>query len=113
MVWRLRALRLRYHVLQAVPFRQRTRLRVGNKLLVYHPLCFAQRRCATSPNILTTAFDDAWAKFKASGSALAEDGCAPSTRTLLAKRIIETAQKGERDANRLVEDGLTYLSELK
>jgi hypothetical protein len=48
-----------------------------------------------------------------SGSALAEDGCAPSTRTLLAKRIIETAQKGERDANRLVEDGLTYLSELK
>jgi hypothetical protein len=63
--------------------------------------------------ILTTAFDDAWAKFKASGSALAEDGCAPSTRTLLAKRIIETAQKGERDASRLVEDGLTYLSELK
>jgi hypothetical protein len=63
--------------------------------------------------ILTTAFDNAWAKFKASGSALAEDGCAPSTRTLLAKRIIETAQKGERDANRLVEDGLTYLSELK
>jgi hypothetical protein len=42
-----------------------------------------------------------------------EDGCAPSTRTLLAKRIIETAQKGERNANRLVEDGLTYLSELK
>jgi hypothetical protein len=63
--------------------------------------------------ILTTAFDDAWAKFKASGSALAEDGCVPSTRTLLGKRIIETAQKGESDANRLVEDGLTYLSELK
>jgi hypothetical protein len=63
--------------------------------------------------ILTTAFDDAWAKFKASGSALAEDGCAPSTRALLAKRIIETAQKGERDANRLVADGLAYLSELK
>jgi hypothetical protein len=41
--------------------------------------------------ILTTAFDNAWAKFKASGSALAEDGCAPSTRALLAKRIIEAA----------------------
>jgi hypothetical protein len=63
--------------------------------------------------ILTTAFDNAWDKLKTSGSALAEDGCAPSTRALLAKRIIETAQKGERDANRLVEDGLTYLSELK
>jgi hypothetical protein len=24
------------------------RLRVGNDLLVYHPLCFAQRRCATT-----------------------------------------------------------------
>ena len=44
--------------------------------------------------ILTTAFEDAWAKFVASGSALAEEGCAPSTRALLAKRIIETAQKG-------------------
>jgi hypothetical protein len=37
----------------------------------------------------------------------------PSTRALLAKRIIETAQKGERDPDRLVEDGITYLSELK
>jgi hypothetical protein len=27
--------------------------------------------------ILTTAFDNAWAKFQASGSPLAEDGCAP------------------------------------
>jgi hypothetical protein len=63
--------------------------------------------------ILTTAFEEAWAKFKASGSALAEDSCAPSTRTLLAKRIIMTAQKGERDANRLVEDGIAYLFELK
>jgi hypothetical protein len=52
--------------------------------------------------ILTKAFDDAWAKLKTSGSALAENGCAPSTRALLAKRIIETAQKGERDVNRLV-----------
>jgi hypothetical protein len=62
---------------------------------------------------LTTAFDSAWARLKASGSPLANEGCAPSTRALLAKRIIETAQKGERDANRLVEDGLNYLAELK
>jgi hypothetical protein len=26
---------------------------------------------------LTTAFDKAWDKFKSSGSALADDGCAP------------------------------------
>jgi hypothetical protein len=30
-------------------------------------------------HILTTAFDKAWDKFKSSGSALADDGCAPST----------------------------------
>ena len=35
--------------------------------------------------ILTTAFDSAWDEFKTSGSALAGDGCAPSTRALLAK----------------------------
>jgi hypothetical protein len=62
--------------------------------------------------ILTTAFDNAWAKFKASGSALAGEGYAPLTRDLLAKRIIKTAQNGERDTNRLVDDGIAYLSEL-
>lgn len=64
-------------------------------------------------HILVTAFNKAWDKFKASGSALANDACAPSTRALLAKRIIETAQKGERDIDRLVEDGMAYLQELK
>ena len=63
--------------------------------------------------ILTTAFDNAWAKFKASGSTLAEEGYAASTRALLAKRIIKMAQNGERDTNRLVDDGMAYLSELK
>jgi hypothetical protein len=77
------------------------------------PLIEPERISSDLTPILTTAFDNAWAKFMASGSALAGDGYAPSARGLLAKRIIETAQKGERDTNRLVEDGLTYLSELK
>ena len=63
--------------------------------------------------ILTTAFDKAWDKFKSSGSALADDACAPSTRALLAKQIIETAQKGERNIGRLVENGVAYLQEVK
>jgi hypothetical protein len=63
--------------------------------------------------ILTTAFERAWNQFKSSGSALASDTCAPSTRALLAKRIIETAQKGERDIDRLVGDGVAYLLEVK
>jgi hypothetical protein len=31
----------------------------------------------------------------------------------LAKRIIETAQKGERNIDRLVENGVAYLREIK
>jgi hypothetical protein len=64
-------------------------------------------------HILTTAFDKAWDKFKSSGSALADDACAPSTRALLAKQIIETARKGERNIDRLVENGVAYLREIK
>jgi hypothetical protein len=64
-------------------------------------------------HILTKAFDRAWIKFQSSGHALAGETCAPSTRALLAKRIIETAQKGERSVDRLVEDGVAYLAEVK
>ena len=63
-------------------------------------------------HILVTAFDKAWDKFKSSGNALADDACAPSTRALLAKRIIETAQR-ERNVDRLVENGLAYLQQVK
>jgi hypothetical protein len=63
-------------------------------------------------HILTAAFDKAWDEFKSSGSALADDACAPSTRALLAKQIIERARQGERNIDRLVENGLTYLREV-
>jgi hypothetical protein len=62
---------------------------------------------------LTTAFDKAWEKFKSSGSALADDACAPSTRALLAKQMIEMAQRGERNIDRFVENGVAYLREVK
>ena len=77
------------------------------------PLIGPERISSDLTPILTTAFDNAWAKCKASGSALAREGYAPSTRDLLAKRIIKTAENGERDTNRLVDDGIAYLSELK
>jgi len=62
---------------------------------------------------LLSAFDKAWDKFKSSGSPLADDACAPSTRALLAKQIIEIAQKGERNIDRLVANGVAYLQEVK
>jgi len=77
------------------------------------PLIEPERISSDLTPILTTAFDNAWAKLKASGSALTGECYAPSTRVLLAKRIIKTAQNGERDTNRLVDDSIAYLSELK
>jgi hypothetical protein len=77
------------------------------------PLIEPERISSDLTPILTAAFDNAWTKFKASGSALAGEGYAPSTRALLAKRIIKTAQNGERDTMRLVDDGLAYLAALK
>jgi hypothetical protein len=62
---------------------------------------------------LTAAFDQAWDKFKSSGSSLAQDACAPSTRALLAKQIIAKAQTGERNIDRLVKDGIAYLKTIK
>jgi hypothetical protein len=64
-------------------------------------------------HILTTAFNKAWDKFKSSGSPLAGDACAPSTRALLAKQIIETARQGERNIDHLVATGVTYLQQIK
>ena len=79
------------------------------------PIVALLQKAAFDPettHILTTAFDKAWDKFKSSGSALADDACAPSTRALLAKQI-DIAQKGERNIDRLVENGVTYLQEVK
>jgi hypothetical protein len=60
--------------------------------------------------ILTAAFDTAWQMLKTSGSVLAADFRAASTRELLAKRIIETGSQGERNAIRLAEDALAHLA---
>src|SRR6266536_4331953 len=48
--------------------------------------------------ILIAAFDTTWQMLKTSGNVLAADYRAASTRELLAKRIIETARLGERQA---------------
>ena len=63
--------------------------------------------------LLASAFDTAWNTVKKSGSPLAADGQAASTRELLAKRIIEMGHKGERDGRRLVDDALAHLAVLK
>jgi hypothetical protein len=61
-------------------------------------------------DILASAFDIAWQQVKSSGSPLATAEAASVTRETLARKIIATAQAGERDKNRLVESALSSLS---
>jgi hypothetical protein len=60
--------------------------------------------------LLGAAFEAAWEKLNAAGSALAEGPEAALTRELLAKRIIELAKRGERNPDRLVEGALDHLA---
>jgi hypothetical protein len=63
--------------------------------------------------LLASAFDAAWDTVKRSGSTLATDENAASTRDLLAKRIIKMGQQGQRDRQRLVDDALAHLTAAK
>ena len=65
---------------------------------------------SNTTTLLASAFDTAWDTVKKSGSPLAADDQAASTREVLARRIIETGQQGERDRQRLVEDALDHLT---
>jgi hypothetical protein len=59
---------------------------------------------------LRRRFESAWETVKKSGSLLAEDRQALSTREILAKRIIDSAQTGERDPKRFINDALSHLT---
>ena len=55
------------------------------------------------------AFDSAWAILEGVDSPLAEPIMALSSRTILARRIIEMAQRGVTDVIELRDDALAYL----
>ena len=63
--------------------------------------------------LLVSAFDTAWDTVKKSGSPLAANENAASTRDLLARRIIKMGQQGERNRQRLVDDALAHLAAAK
>ena len=60
--------------------------------------------------LLASAFDAAWDTVKKSSNPLAANDRAAWTREVLAKRIIDRAQQGERDPKRLVDDALAHLT---
>jgi hypothetical protein len=80
------------------------------------PILSLLRETAFDPEttaLLASAFDIAWGVVKKSGNSLAADDQAASTREVLAKRIIDRAQQGERDPKRLVDDALVHLARSK
>ena len=60
--------------------------------------------------ILSAAFDDAWEEIKRSGSSLARPAYERGAREVLAKCIIEMAQRGERDRRLLSDAAVKYLA---
>jgi hypothetical protein len=61
--------------------------------------------------ILSGAFDDAWEQIKQSGSDFARPAYERGAREVLAKYIIELAQRGERDRRQLSEAAVKYLAQ--
>jgi hypothetical protein len=56
------------------------------------------------------AFDSAWHELEASGSNFSSQFPPDRARETIAKRIIDMAQRGERDTERLSKDAFAYLA---
>ena len=58
---------------------------------------------------LVSVYEAAWKKVEQSGSKLAAPGFQRAAQEIIAKRIIEMAQRGERDPGELAEDAVKFL----
>ena len=59
---------------------------------------------------LVSAYEDAWAQVEKSGSTFASPRYRRAAQEVIAKRIIETAQRGEREPTLLAQDAVSYLA---
>jgi hypothetical protein len=62
-----------------------------------------------SIKVLVSALDDVWGRIQKSHSRFARPAYARATREVLAKRIIEMAQQGVKDAQTLADDAERFL----
>ena len=58
---------------------------------------------------LVSVFETAWQKVEQSESKLASPAYKRAAQEIIAKRIIEMAQRGERDPSELADDAVAYL----
>ena len=76
-------------------------------------LKFSRRETAFSPEtiqILAAALDEAWERIRLSGSRLARPAYSRVMREVVAKRIMEMAQRGLEDREALVEDAVRFIA---
>ena len=75
---------------------------------------FFRREEAFTPEtiqVLAAALDEAWERLRQSGSRLARPAYSRAMREVVAKRIIETAQRGIQDREALVEDVMRFCND--
>ena len=60
---------------------------------------------------LVSAYEDAWRRIEQSGSEFASPRYRRVAKEIVAKRIIEMAQRGEREPAKLAEDAVAYLAQ--
>ena len=60
--------------------------------------------------ILSQALEDAWYRIEASGSSLARPAYAKAMREVMAKHIIEEAQRGQHDGSELSSSAVRFLN---
>jgi hypothetical protein len=58
---------------------------------------------------LVAAYEEAWRELEKSGSTFASPRYRRAAQEIVAKRIIEMAQRGERDGAQLAKDAAAYL----
>lgn len=63
-----------------------------------------------SVQILAAALDEAWESLRQSGSRLARPAYSRAMREVVAKRIIDMAQRGVQDREALVADALRFVA---
>ena len=85
-------------------------LQMGDKMV--EVLKFSRETAFTPENIqiLPAALDDAWEKLRRSGSRLARPAYSRAMREVVAKRIIDMAQRGVQDREALVADALRFVA---
>ena len=76
-------------------------------------LKFVQTQTAFDPEliqVLGSALENAWDRIEESGSRFARPDYSRAMREVIAKRIIETAQRGVKDPKALADDAVEFLT---